>query len=224
MIFGDSVRAATSSSAAEWIAGELTGRPGTIGALVPDRYERLLRLHPPPETPDDWWDRYRDVFALVASLGARHTSTPQTAWYAVWEGHGFDNVSTSIVWSEPPEDDAERHRRDAQRARLRTADQRRTASIKATLGTMPRFDLPHRAYYLLHGPLAAVTELTNPTDHSWHNPDMFWPEDRTWFAATDCDFWSLYVGGSAAFIDELIDTTTTVVETVTADDHVPIED
>ena len=32
--------------------------------------------------------------------------------------------------------------------------------------------------------------------HDWRNPDLFWPDDRRWFIATDVDFWSLYIGGS----------------------------
>ena len=69
------------------------GEPWTVGPLVPNRYESLLRLHPPDPTPDGWWELYRDLFVLVASLGASYTTTPTRAWFAIWEGHGFDKTS-----------------------------------------------------------------------------------------------------------------------------------
>ena len=55
------------------------------------------------------------------------------------------------------------------------------------------------------------------------NPDLFWPTDRSWFAATDVDFWSLYVGGSTAFTSELATYASTPCEFVDNDDHLPIE-
>ena len=87
------------------------------------------------------------------------------------------------------------------------------------------FDRPHRAYYLLEGPVAAVTELRDPgSGGNWRNPDLFWPDDRRWFVATDVDFWSLYVGGDGTFITELARSVPTHSEPVALDHHLEIED
>jgi hypothetical protein len=223
VIFGDSLRAAQSTAPADWIAASLHGQPGTIGALVPNLFESTVRLHAPDPTPDGWWERYRDLFDLVASVGARHTSTPALAWFAIWEGHGFGTSTTHLGWRDPPADEAEREWREEQRERQRNAERERNARIGPALACVPRFDLPHRAYYLIHGPLAAMTQLRYPDDDGWRNPDLFWPNDRSWFAATDVDFWSLYVGGSTAFTSELATCTSTPCEFVDDDHHLPIE-
>ena len=226
VIFGDSFRAAESTDPAAWIAESLRGRPGTVGALEPNLYESTLRLHAPDPTPDGWWELYRDLFDLVASVGVRYTSTPALAWFAIWEGHGFDTSTSHQAWRDPPADEAERQWREEQRERLRTADRERNARIGSALATVPRFDLPgrDRTYYLMHGPLSAMTELRYPDDDGWRNPDLFWPNDRSWFAATDVDFWSLYVGGSTALTRELATRASTPCEFVDHGDRLPIED
>ena len=88
---------------------------------------------------------------IIASVGGRHTSTPDHAWFAVWEGHGFDLASTRVAWLDPPGEDLTRRARDEYRAQLRDEDERRRASIGAALGDVQRVDLPNRAYYLLEG-------------------------------------------------------------------------
>ena len=76
-------------------------------------------------------------------------------------------------------------------------------AIRTALARIPTFDRPHRTYYLLEGPVAAVTDLRYPGCEDWRNPDLVWPEDRHWFVATDVDFWSLFIGGSSDFTAEL---------------------
>ena len=225
VIFGDSLRAAESTDPAEWIAESLRGQPGTVGALVPNLFESTLRLHAPDPTPDGWWELYRDLFDLVASVGVRYTSTPTLAWFAIWEGHGFVPSISQMGWRDPPADEAERQWREVQRERQRNADRERNATIGPALASVPRFDLSRvqRAYYLIRGPLSAMTRLRYPDDEGWRNPDLFWPNDRSWFAATDVDFWSLYVGGSKAFTSQLATYASTPCEFVDNDDHLPIE-
>ncbi len=66
-------------------------------------------------------------------------------------------------------------------------------------------------------------DVRYPGTEGWRNPDLFWPDDRSWFAATDVDFWSLYVGGSRAFLDELSRRAPTRCEFVEDEDELPIE-
>lgn len=75
------------------------------------------------------------------------------------------------------------------------------------------------------GPVAAATELKDPGSMTdWQNPDLFWPDDRRWFVATDVDFWSLYVGGHNAFISELVRAVSTHSQLVALDQQLEVED
>lgn len=65
--------------------------------------------------------------------------------------------------------------------------------------------------------------LRYPDDDVWKNPDLFWPDDRSWFAATDVDLWSLYVGGITAFTIELSRRVSTPWEFADRAQPLPIE-
>lgn len=102
-----------------------------------------------------------------------------------------------------------------------------TQHTSATHGLgLPSQRYPNSSYptaYLLNGPLSALVGLRYPDVDDWKNPDLFWPDDRSWFAATDVDFWSLYVGGTAAFASELGRRVTTPWEFVDRSERLPIE-
>jgi hypothetical protein len=214
VIFGDLVKAADTAASAEWIARARRGSFGTVGSLVPNEYASFVRVHAPPPIPEDWWSTYCDLYEAVAEVGARHTSQPERAWFAVWEGHGFDTATSQVAWWEPPADEAERRVREAHRARVRDEGRRRNTAIRAELAVVPRFAVPDRTYYLMEGPVAAVVGLRDPSSGQWRNPDLFWPDDRRWFVATDVDFWSLFVGGDHDFITELTRSVLTPTEIV----------
>jgi hypothetical protein len=69
---------------------------------------------------------------------------------------------------------------------------------------VPRFELPNREYYLLAGPVAAAAQIQSPAGHGLQPPDLWWPEDRAWFFATDTDLAWTYVGGTQALVDEVV--------------------
>lgn len=55
----------------------------------------------------------------------------------------------------------------------------------------PRVRLPHRDNFLVHGTVRdAVRTL------GWCGPNLWWPQDRAWFVATDIDLMSTYIGSS----------------------------
>jgi hypothetical protein len=62
--------------------------------------------------------------------------------------------------------------------------------------------VPQREYLLFRGPLEIV--LDGPWTR-WHQtPNLWWPQDRTWFVATEIDFDSTLVGGSRSLIDAVL--------------------
>jgi hypothetical protein len=224
MIFGDRVQVPASGSAAEWIGAQCRGRWWTVGWFVPNDYETYVRVRAPGPDLEDWWAAYRALFEAVATVGSRHTATPDRAWFAVWEGYGWD-TSTSHVAAQGPLDDAARRALREEQARLREEDTRRHAMVRAGLADVPRFELPNRTYHLLAGPVAAVTEIEVPgSPGRWQRPDLFWPDDHSWFVATDVDFWSLYIGGDPRFIVELTDVVPTRADFVTPEHPLESED
>jgi hypothetical protein len=77
----------------------------------------------------------------------------------------------------------------------------------------PLLVLPHRAYVLLAG---EVEELRTPgwasraglgEPHDAQLPNLIWPDDRSWFVATEIDHDSTIVGGDAALIDRVLGST-----------------
>ena len=130
-----------------------------------------------------------------------------------------------VALFDPPRDEATRLAREAKRASLRADDERRHAATRAGLSQVPRFELPHRTYYLMSGPLSAVTSVAEPGEPTtWRRPDLFWPDDRRWLVATDVDFWSLCIGGDHAFIVEAAASVPTDSEPVTLDTRLEVED
>ena len=94
-----------------------------------------------------------------------------------------------------------------------------------TLRDVPSVDLPHRRYLLLSGAVTDVVHLRWPGDPDrWFRPDLWWPDDRQWFVATDVDFWRTYVGGSQALCDAIAARLPDLCRPVTADEPLPVED
>lgn len=165
----------------------------------------LLRVGAPAPIDGNRWTAYRDRFEVVASIGERHTASPGRAWLAICEGHGFEGPRPEWRGRILP-----LVRRNDERATLngngcvtRTDGVTRPSALRwsgfrASTG-------PAASYYLLEGSVRAVTKLRYPDGDDWRHPDLFWPDDRRWFVATDVDFWSLYIGGPSGFTAEVAD-------------------
>jgi hypothetical protein len=64
----------------------------------------------------------------------------------------------------------------------------------------PEFSAPHREYHLLSGPVDAL--LVEPLRDQ--SPNLWWPDDRAWCAATEIDLDSTYIGCDDACRDQLL--------------------
>jgi hypothetical protein len=74
---------------------------------------------------------------------------------------------------------------------------------------MATITLPAREYLLLEGPLGVLEWLGDPgriEGFMQQSPNLLWPADRAWFLASEIDFDSTLVGGSAALIGAILDT------------------
>jgi hypothetical protein len=215
---------ATDVSQARWLEEQLRFFMGHVGSLVPEEYEAYARIFHPRESSAGR-ERWADIAArngriahplmqfpnvssphgagpLKMDLGpspghlplperqvlVEHLagSTTLRCWFAVWEGSGVDprGVSTRL--------DVIQRRYLAHRGPLSLALARLPAgpdvrwSVGVSVGAnASEFD--HRHFGTID-----------------QSPHMWWPEDRSWFVATEVDAASTYVGGSGHLIDALL--------------------
>lgn len=135
----------------------------------------------------------RRCVAALAKVLARHTTTPDECWFAIWNGWG---------------------------------------DLASTLNVAPTFALPGRRYHLARGGvLAADQSIVNSdvfgerfqtvldTIHP-RSANLWWPEDRAWFVATEIDSDSTYVGGSRECLAQIL--VTPELETFSVEGSAPV--
>ena len=164
------------SEVAEWngwqvhpeMAPEAIVRPAPGKSMVP----------PDVEVNDVGYTLEENDVSALASILTRHTDTPETTWFGLWEGYG-----DLMVGYAPTPGRQEVHQ----------------VAYPEVLA------LPDRNYLLYRGPISAWRQIHNA--HHTQVPDLWWPDDRSWCLATDTDFRWLYVGGTAACIEEIVNST-----------------
>lgn len=178
----------------------------------------------------DVWNTMPDLGSLPEHAAERlvavlrgHTSTPDRCWFAVWDGWGglAARASGAPTFATPGRDfyllhgpiegalqtmDAPHvtgdpsatplYRRPTVGERLRSAVTRgRGSGARRSHGTPPG---PGAAGQPRAGVPPAATGAGPPA--AWQSVNLWWPEDRAWCVATEIDFLSTYVGGSAAAV------------------------
>lgn len=130
---------------------------------------------------------------VLVDLLARHTDTPDDAYFALWEGSGhFDNQSRVIYRLDDTGRDA--------------TGEVSISTTAALLAAGPRMEHPGRNYLLLAGALTeAVTIADLVGAHPWAlSGNLVWPTDRAWCIGTEVDFDSTLVGCSRTAADEIL--------------------
>lgn len=160
----------------------------------PEMQYHLIRCCPGEGPSDEYEDGFEDfddapgslpsdLLCTVADLLAPHTDTPDSCWFAVWEGWG--QMQGGSAWT-----------------RLGPDDKRLPGLCPPEILDGPGVALPGRRYVLLHGALGdagACHDLLGD-----QSPSLWWPADRSWIVATEVDFVWTYVGGSADAIGDLL--------------------
>jgi hypothetical protein len=143
-------------------------------------------------TVPDQGDLEPESLAALLDVLARHTASLDKCWFGVWEGYGWLPGGPRITFVATsdgtlPPAAADRH--------------------FAAIDYDARVELPKRNYLLFSGPLDAAVEIGDWPTREWflpHSPNICWPDDVSWFVATEIDLFCTYVGGSRALIDELL--------------------
>src|SRR5439155_11541610 len=115
------------------------------------------------------------------------TTTPDVCWVGIWDGFGHlqGGRAAGALWAsrDGQPDEADRLRREA-RARVESA-------LRERARRAPRFSHPNRDYLLGRSSLDGVCRLL---DWPWMvAASLAWPDDRSWFVATEIDFDSTLV-------------------------------
>ncbi|MGI5167101.1 hypothetical protein ACQEU3_22405 [Spirillospora sp. CA-253888] len=165
------------------------------------RFREVSRPEPDTVTGPAPWDgdpeegelRPDSLRALLDVL-AGHTATTRTCWFCLWDGYGWIDGAGVVVFA------------SAEAGAPPRLPARMPAAFTPEVLKGPRVTLPHRDYLLLTGPLAGAADIGHRVFGSFfpQSPNLFWPDDRAWCAATDIDLDSTYVGGSAALVAALV--------------------
>jgi hypothetical protein len=140
---------------------------GVVGPF--DAYVRL------PSLPD-----YDHLRVLSRSLTS-HTTTPESCWFAAWEGYG---LQAQAISGSP---------------RLALGDKR----YFLFRGTSD--DLVGLSQFLATAGLDETTAEVAINRGAVHVPNMWWPEDRAWTSGWHVDAAYLLIGGEEALIHDLLD-------------------
>lgn len=155
---------------ARWLSCALTASE-TVASVVPTWFQAYARLSSLPVA---------DELVALQDVLARHTRTPQTCWFAMWEGHST--------------------RADALRG-MPTFGLRGLAYylFRGAVG-----DLRSLAEYLGTAGLPDHLAASAVAGGAVHVPTNWWPEDRAWVAGWHIDAAYVVVGGSAELVGELV--------------------
>ena len=126
---------------------------------------------------------------ILAGILRNWTTAPQQCWFCVWDGYGWDRTVYLFV-----SDGA---------SAVKPGSGRRPDPVPAHVRDGRRVELPNRDYLLYRGPVeAALATVGLGVGHQVAN--LWWPQDRAWFVASEIDLAWTYVGGPAGLIGQLL--------------------
>ena len=188
-------------SPAAWIGPRLHPFAQDIGSVIPQGFAAYARLFHPVEVDDSRRERWSDVAARNRRIVH---SEMQFHMIAAPRGETPPRPSTGTLQAEQRRILVEHLRRETT-----TPDACWFAMWEGfggldDGGIRERVELPNRKYLLYGGTIDRALESPMdplPFDQS---PNLWWPEDRGWFVATEIDFDSTFVGGDDRLIAALV--------------------
>jgi hypothetical protein len=189
-------------SPADWFSENVTQESVVLGPPGYDAYVRVLHR-------DDDGDRHEGhlddaLLTALCQVLARHTSTPQTCYFGLWEGYGDitggDAVGFLTAFSG-----------SARWPRVFRPEKKPPPPPPAFAPRIvdgPKVDFFHR-YLLFTGPIDEAGQWgARPygpgIPRDINSPNLMWPADHAWFVTTNIDSEWTGVGGSAALADDLL--------------------
>lgn len=173
--------------------------------------------------PADGW-RYSDsaegsldaaALSSVAGVLAHHTTTPDAGVAAIWEGWGglLGSDGAAYRLGESNSLFSARSTMGRLASLVRAGSKSGSGLLDPEVAAGPRFGLhadTGRRYVLFEAGADDFADTSWPLSAPWvdevtsaQSPSLLWPEDHSWVLATELDFDSTLVAGTAALIREL---------------------
>ncbi len=227
----DELKVTDGATAGAWIAPRLGGEFGAVTLQVPQDFEAYARIfHPALDSAGGsvkWATvakacgttphgemQWHAILGLASAGELGRSHSPDRPSEATWAGSdpliGAMNIETldtlcQILASRTT---------DATYCFFGLCTIQNWLDSFSTVELQPLLKLPHgRDYIVLAGALAAVNQIRygrmmRPPHSLEHMrraaPNLIWPADHTWLVASEVDFDSTLVGGSAKLIDAII--------------------
>jgi hypothetical protein len=144
-----------------------------------------------------------DVLGPLCEVLATYTTGPAHCFFCLWDGWGWVDGSGALG------------KIVLRRGEHAVPPAEMQAPVPPAFSahelSRERVRLPGRDYLLLQGPLSAATKIGHRGSPTWflpQSPNLFWPADRAWCAASEIDFDSTLLGGSTELIQAILDTPT----------------
>lgn len=189
-------------SPAEWFSDDVTRTSVWLG---PPGYEAYVRvLH--QDIDGDRWEGHLDdhLLSALCHVLARHTNTPDTCYFGLWEGYGDitggDAVGFLTAFSG-----------SARWPRVFRPEKKPSPPPPAFAPEIidgPKVDFFHQ-YLLFTGALDEAGQWgARPygpgIPRDINSPNLMWPADHAWFVTTNIESDWTGVGGSTALADDLL--------------------
>ncbi|MGB3699144.1 MAG: hypothetical protein WBA05_17095 [Gordonia sp. (in: high G+C Gram-positive bacteria)] len=191
---------------AEWVDPLLSAaNSGTVGSLVPDGYERYLRvLHPAEKTADDvvvesfqWADvaRINGKIAHAEMQWTRISEKYPDLDRGLWnEGpHRIDFLQPEVT------DEIAHLLGGDSNPRCVFAFWEGNTAFDEITSEFPKASIGRFNYYLTAGDVGRASQTLEGI-----RPNMWWPIDRSWYVCSNFDLDSTYIGADSARSDEII--------------------
>jgi len=175
--------------------GRVMHRLAQFHAINRPKTDIAIEINPP-----DPGRMPRDLLTSLCEVLARHTNTPQHCYFCMWEGHGWlsEDSGGTLVFTRtgaPIEPPTPAEGGDCL-----------SPVLRAAVRSAPRLHFPYRSYILFEGPLTAATEFGWALADTFiaESPNLFWPQDHAWCAATEIDLFCTLIAGSEELAESLI--------------------
>ena len=194
-------------SPAAWIGPRLHPFAQDIGSVIPEGFAAYARLFHPVEVDRDRRERWSDVAArngrIVHSEMQFHMiAAPRGQTPSVDYNRGNQPRMGTL---------------QLEQGRILVEHLRRATTTPDVCwfamwegfgglddgGIRERVELPNRNYLLYGGAIDRALEPRMDPFPFDQSPNLWWPEDRAWFVATEIDFDSTFVGGDDRLIAAL---------------------
>ena len=132
-------------------------------------------------------------FDALVPLLAEATETPTMCWFALWHGYGDLTGAFAVLLASPDPD--------------RQYEPEELAPPAIDVSRLPTFATPGREYYLFRAPVEQAPHIHDECSRSGGDsagPNLWWPDDRAWFVASEIDLTSTYVGGTNELIESIV--------------------